>query len=113
YRGKPVTFEVIGPWTRPSRLLPPASEGGPKLFFSTLYVIFAASLGGGLFYARRNLRLGRGDRRGAKRLLLLVIALAAVSWILSEHHVATPAELRLFVMFAGWAMFGGGFLWML
>ena len=37
--------------------------------------------------ARRNLRLGRGDRRGAFRLAGFVFAAWAVAWFFGAHHV--------------------------
>jgi uncharacterized membrane protein len=79
------------------------------LFLLFLLVLVA----GGSFFARRNLRLGRGDRRGATRLVLCVIVLFAGSWMFSEHHVATPWEVVLFFMAAGQALTFAGLLWLI
>ncbi len=57
--------------------------------------------------------MGRGDRRGASRLAGFVFALTAVVWISSEHHVLAPVEVYLFLLFAGWALFVSGLLWLL
>jgi hypothetical protein len=43
---------------------------------------------GGLFLARRNIKLGRGDRRGAKRVALFVLALSALAWFLTLPQVS-------------------------
>ena len=78
-----------------------------------LIILLAALIGGGAFFARRNLRMGRGDRRGAARLAYLVFLFTAVVWIFSEHHVPAPGEVYLFVLFARWALFASGLIWLL
>jgi len=73
YRGKPVYFQVIGPWTRPWRMT------ARYLTHSSVVRETSFVIGGFLFLvlaaivARRNLRLGRGDRRGAMRLSALLL----------------------------------------
>jgi serine/threonine-protein kinase len=69
---------------------------------------------GPAFFARQNLRLGRGDRRGANRMVIaLVLGPFIVTWILLEQHVATLWELELFVKFLARTMLFGGLLWTL
>jgi serine/threonine-protein kinase len=48
------------------------------------------------FVALTNVRRGRGDRRGALRLALYLGA-ARLLWFLGAHHVASTAELDLFM----------------
>ena len=67
----------------------------------------------GAFFARRNLRMGRGDRRGAVRLSLLIFVLGIVSWILSEHHVASFYETGLFIESAALWLLSAGFVWLM
>ena len=113
YRGKPVYWRLVAPWTRPARMVaytPSARERAGNALAAA--VLLALILGGALF-ARRNLRMGRGDRRGATRLASLVFALTAVTWVFGEHHVPTQWELGLFVMFLSWALFISGLLWLL
>jgi serine/threonine-protein kinase len=113
YRGKPVAWRLIGPWERPARMVAytasPGEEAGNILFAAILVALIV----GGAFFARRNLRMGRGDRRGAARLAYLVFALTAVVWVVGESHVPTQWELGLFVSFVSWALFVSGFLWLL
>ena len=54
--------------------------------------------------ARRNLRLGRGDRRGAFRLAAFVFAAWAVAWLFGAHHVPNFAEFALFMEFLVWGL---------
>ncbi len=70
YRGRPVSFAWIGPWTR-ERRAPLSLDAGQSVW--TLILI--ALLLGGAWLARTNLRAGRGDRRGAMRLALAVFVL--------------------------------------
>ncbi len=65
FRGKPVYFELIGPWTHAESMQPrqPATRERASLVLGI--VLFFSMLVGGAMLARRNLRLGRGDRRGA------------------------------------------------
>jgi serine/threonine-protein kinase len=96
YRGKPVYFELIGPMSRPEReqeYKPTAVERAAQwigIVFG-LFLLTASAI-----LARRNLRLGRGDRRGAFRLATVVFAASAVAWLLGAHHVAESYEFPLF-----------------
>ncbi len=80
YRGKPVYFELIGPWTRPRRMQPYQMTTSKRAFFAIGVVLWVSMLVAGAMLARRNLRLGRGDRRGAFRLAAFVFAAWAVAW---------------------------------
>jgi hypothetical protein len=65
YRGVPVWFDIVLPSTKPSRepgSVP--SAPAPETFGVLVLVTFTV---GAAFFARRNLRMGRGDRRGAPR----------------------------------------------
>jgi len=113
YHGRPVSWNLIGPWDRPSRMVPQPSLPGEKAANALSIVILFILIGGGAFFARRNLRTGRGDRRGASRLACLAFALIAVIWICSEHHVPALSEVYLCSLFVSLALFISGFLWLL
>jgi len=49
----------------------------------------------GSFLARRNLRLGRGDRRGAVRLAGFVLVFGILYWALSVDHAPTLSEVGI------------------
>ncbi len=71
-QGKPVSFQVLYPWSNQTQ----SSDFGPTVSinlvgFLLLLVIVSV---GGILLAHRNLRLGRGDRRNATRLALIVLA---------------------------------------
>jgi serine/threonine-protein kinase len=97
YRGRPVSFRWIGPWTKPSR--DPEGQAGAEagqLVFEGLLLFF---LIGGALVARHNLRAGRGDRRGAIRIGAAVVILQGAMWVLGAHHVASADE--------GWILIAG------
>jgi serine/threonine-protein kinase len=86
--GKPVMFSVVTPWTQPS------GQADTTAWAALLLVIPIVVTGGGLFFAHRNLRSGRGDRRGANRIVVVFSGLWIAAWVLSEDHVPTFAELN-------------------
>jgi serine/threonine-protein kinase len=91
----------------------PARATGQTIANGILLALLFAVLGGALFLARRNLRLGRGDRRGAARLAVLSLIAGAGAWILGAHHVSTAGELLLFFRFLAFNAVMGGLVWTL
>jgi serine/threonine-protein kinase len=102
YRGRPVWFRVVEPWTRPERMEAYQPTPGQQV---TKYLVTALVLllvGVGAVLARRNLVLGRGDRRGAFRLAAGLAAAGLGGWLLDTHHVADViGEMVLLVRGAG------------
>ena len=89
WHGRPVWFAVLYPWSVPER------EVASSPFFALNDVAVALYIGGawiaGIVLARRNLRLGRGDRRGALRFAAFVFVTGILSWVFGWHHVPQPA----------------------
>src|SRR5271157_1884090 len=113
YRGKPVYFELIGPWTRPERMQPYQPTAGKRLGLAFITVLYLSVLIVSAMLARRNLRLGRGDRRGASRLAAFVFAAWAVAWLFGAHHVPNFDELGLFFEFLFWGLGWSCLIWVL
>ncbi len=84
YRGRPVSFRWIGPWEHPRDNAEGHSIGNLVWIAILLTLLF-----GGAWMARRNLRAGRGDRRGAGRLAVVAFALQLGMWLLGAHHVSS------------------------
>jgi eukaryotic-like serine/threonine-protein kinase len=86
YRGRPVSFYLLGPWSRPARMQPAQRSTLDtvvnEFFLVMLFLLFA----GAALLARYNVRVGRGDRRGATRLASFVMAVAFVEWAAMAHH---------------------------
>ena len=113
YRGKPVYFELIGPWTRPERMQPYQPTIGERVGLVILTVLLLSMVVVGAVLARRSLRLGRGDRRGASRLAAFVFVAWAMAVFFGAHHVPNFDELALFFEFLAWGLLLSCFFWVL
>jgi Protein kinase domain/zinc-ribbon domain len=113
YHGKPVYFQLIWPWTRAGRMQPYQPTSATRIFNAVSLVLLLAVLIGAVLLARRNLRLGRGDRRGAFRLAIFVLLVLMSAWALAAHHVSTSYEFGLFVMGVSFALFYAALVWLL
>ena len=104
YRGRPVYFAVVDP-----------KEGGPSAPFrdfrpgftpegtsgaAWLFVVLSVTA---VILAWRNLRLGRGDRRGTVRLGGYFLIVGMVMWLFHASHVSGVFEYQLFWVGLSWA----------
>ncbi len=113
YRGKAVYFELIAPWTRAARMKPYEQTTGEKVVQGFFILMLLLLLVGSALLARRNLRLGRGDRRGAWRLASFMFAASMFEMLVGRYHVSDSSELGLIVARLSWSLFIAAFLWML
>jgi Protein kinase domain len=112
--GRPVFFATAGPWTVSSR--DPETRDQPSGFDHAVEVISSLVMPGlmlvGALLARRNVKLGRGDRRGAFRAAAAVFLLTLLGWLLGDTHVGNMGvELNRFFARVGTALFNAGLLW--
>ena len=89
-RGRPVWFRVFHPWT--GALRKNASVLADAISSATLTAFLIALPVGAVLLARRNLRRGQGDRRGATRLALFILATWMALALLRAHHVPDVQE---------------------
>jgi serine/threonine-protein kinase len=113
YRGKPVYFEVINPWDQPVRQVERRMSAADRALSIILITVAILALIGSILLAFRNLRLGRGDRRGALRLALFVFIVQMLVYIFDAHHTWTGEEFGLFLEHTQSALFHALFLWLL
>jgi hypothetical protein len=110
HRGVPVSFQIIGPWARPTRMEAPGTRGGADLIAIVASVIIVpGTLLAAAWLARRNLRLGRADRRGAAAVAAFVVTMRMVYWLLVARHFADAVveQNRFFAALAGALLEGG------
>jgi serine/threonine-protein kinase len=113
YRGKPVYFHVIGPWSRPWRMQALRLSRSSVIRESTLVAGGFLTLIMAAWFARRNIRIGRGDRRGAFRISAFVFSAAVISGLLTVHHVPSlGAEWEVVVRIISLALFIAAFVWL-
>jgi len=110
-RGRLVFFELAGPWSRPPRSARSAELTGVGRDFDLLFL--GILVVGAALVARRNLRLGRSDRRGAMRLATLMFGGSMLTWAFWTSHVASSSELALLLLGASVAFFLAGVCWLL
>ncbi len=95
YRGIAVCFRVVAPWMpiEPADAVPAsAARSITSLDYTLQYLVLL----GALLLARRNVRLGRGDRKGAGRIAIVVLIAFLAQWLLTAKHVADAAEFGSF-----------------
>ncbi len=92
YRGRPIYFELVNPWKKLAEQAAGSIEVGERIGFGLVAALFFVALFVAAYLAWRNLRLGRGDRRGAFRLALFLFITRMVSWVVTTHHVPAVSE---------------------
>jgi hypothetical protein len=118
WQGKPVSWDILVPaWSDYSTAVVPSVQIPPGIGNNTAGILIACiillPLGAGpAFFARRNLRMGRGDRNRAARLSVFVVSVFVVAWLFEEHHVAATAELELFAQSAAACLLITGWFWL-
>jgi Protein kinase domain len=114
WHGRPIYFQVIGPWTRADRMdEAPVGRGARQLnafaSMATAFLILAA-----LFVARMNVRAGRGDWTGAWRLAAVAVVGQLITWAFNDPHMGNPSmEVNRFFSSIGEALFAGGLLFVM
>ena len=96
YRGRPIAFRIVAPWSEATAASLPETTGS-WVFLVLRDTVILTILIGGAWLARRNLRLGRGDRRGAATFALFMLAALWLNWVLRIHHAAYRSELWPFL----------------
>jgi serine/threonine-protein kinase len=109
WRGRPVFFRIIGPWTNPERMTPAAAAASQVPLLIVIYVSLIAAC----VIARTNYRAGRTDSKGATRLFLIYFIPQAALGLIGMHHTATQAELSLFWIAISSALINAVLNWVL
>ena len=111
YGGRPVYFEIIEPWDETPEQGPTLARFSDRALTILILTVFNTVLVGSVFLAWRNLRLGRGDRKGAFRLAVFAFAVSTLRWLFARHHVPTEQEFSNFLSGVQSALFWSCFLW--
>ena len=90
WRGKPVHFRIIYPWTQTTRFEYFRLPSG----LSTIsWILTLISLIGAALVARSNYRRGKGDHKGALKLSCLIFSIHLLNWILASHKAPSSDDL--------------------
>jgi serine/threonine-protein kinase len=120
-RGRLVSFKMWGPWVAPPESGPRApeinrlglsTETTQFIIVAVLLLLCLAILFAGGLAARRNLRLGRGDRKGAARLAMFTFAsIALADMFRADHTTLLIDELNLIEQIVSQALYGALVVW--
>jgi serine/threonine-protein kinase len=115
FRGSLVHFEVRGAWMPIERMEQPASGIRQRIGQVTLALIIVGVSLAALYFVRRNLRQGRGDRKGAFRISLFVLLVSGLHWDVTAHHAGDLVTwvLESATRSTALALFIAAFLWFL
>jgi serine/threonine-protein kinase len=109
-RGRAVWFRVFHSWNGVVRER--LSTQAHAIANATMTTLLIAVLIAALLLARRNLRRGQGDRRGATRFALFVLITEMAAMLLRAHHVSdAEAEAGTTAVLFGSALFGAVGVW--
>jgi hypothetical protein len=109
--GRPVSFQLVGPWTKPWRTASSSGDGG--IGAMVVFVLALAILAGGALLAARNLREGRGDRTGALRLGAAIGAILWAVWVCQVHPTPSIGLLGMFLIAVVTTVFYAVIFWAL
>jgi hypothetical protein len=113
FQGKLNYFELNWPWDRP----PSGAASTVSLLERLSGVVnvawYLVVLVLGVWLAHRNLRMGRGDRRGAFRLALALMVARMLPWVLAGHHIPYQGELTIFIGNMSSALYEVMLIWVL
>ncbi|MBS1839585.1 MAG: protein kinase [Acidobacteria bacterium] len=105
YRDKIVFFKVILPWERLDHTALGSLSLASRISFGFFVFFVLAILIVGYFFARRNLKQGRGDLQGAVRVAALIFFVFFVAQLLTAHYVGDPDWIFIaFILCSGVAL---------
>jgi hypothetical protein len=111
WRGRVIYFQVVGPWTRPVRMQEAPVTTSARVMSVVNVLFFFVLIAAALLVARMNIRAGRGDKRGASRLVVVALVGQMITWIFNDPHGMEPqVELQRFWLSVGEALFAGALL---
>jgi hypothetical protein len=109
WRGRPIYFEVLMPWTKPRRMEERPVSLTSKILSGTEAIATLGILLTAMFIARKNVKAGRGDMAAATCLAVAAVIGKLVAWLLVGPHLSeAPDEIGRLFAATGDALFAGG-----
>ena len=104
--GQKVWFAALDPWSEP---IPPVTQLEDHAMAVFMMLILAAAA----VFARRNVRQGSGDTRGAFRVAIFSVVCIVTGGMLSAHYTLSAGGVwSVFHRLLGYALFYGLFAWL-
>jgi serine/threonine-protein kinase len=111
FEGTPVYFEIFDAWDQPRDVQTSIARYRQRVLVVFLLTVFITVVVGSSLLALRNVKLGRGDRKGAFRLAAFMAAVFFLRWLFSSHHVSTELEAFNFISGLQNILFWTFFFW--
>ncbi|MEK6700862.1 MAG: serine/threonine-protein kinase [Planctomycetota bacterium] len=108
---RPVSFQVYS--NGPSASTDTSAPGDQIAAFLSGTLLLVLIYGAPLALALYNLRLGRGDRRGAMRLAAAILTMSVVAWLFKTRLTPDPILLLLFPKALADGLHSAALLWLL
>lgn len=109
-----VSVMLSGPWGERDASNPLGNSVSRRIANLALGILTTLLIASGVILARRNIRLGRGDRRGSFRIAVAGALLSLSFWLVTAHHAFDSRSILANPLFAALrdAAVGGGLLWL-
>jgi hypothetical protein len=99
FQGAPVSFQLLSPWDRPTRMEVVAMTPRERAAQAIGLTLLALLVGFSIWLAIRGLKSGRADLKGSARLALTLFGLLMLVWVLRAQHSSTAVEeLQMFLL---------------
>ena len=114
FQSKPVFFSLIGDWTKPDRIVNADKKSVGQVASQVVQIVLLlGGLAAGGFLARKNYRQGRGDRKGAFRLAVVMFSLQMGLFLCRAHFPSVGDTIFLSIIAVSTGMFISGAIWTL
>jgi hypothetical protein len=114
WRGRISFVQTVWPWTRATRMQEAPVSQAMRVMSAVNVAFFFVLLIAALIVSRKNIKAGRGDHRGALRLVTIAAVGQLITWVFNDPHGGDPqTELNRFFQTVGEALFAGGLLYVM
>ncbi|MDZ4797506.1 MAG: serine/threonine-protein kinase [Bryobacteraceae bacterium] len=112
WKGLPVSFQIYWPWSPKPDTEKPEQDIRSRIFSMVSVVLLAVGLFCAIYFARYNLRRGRGDKQGAFALAGTLGLLIVARFFLRVHYVPDFAMIDYIFTNIGWALLSATLMWL-
>jgi Protein kinase domain len=107
YQGKPIYFEIVAPWDKPLRQEETVESPRRRVAAAIAITVLLSVIITALFLARRNLRQGRSDTKGAFKISIFVFLVGlAGNLLIADHIPDLTKEIPLLFKMAAYSLLG-------
>lgn len=107
YQGKPIYFQLVAPWDKPLRQEETALGARRRAAAAIIILVLLSVIVAAVFLARRNLRQGRSDTKGAFKISIFVFLMGLAGNLLIADHIPDfTKEIPLLFKMAAYSLLG-------